>query len=230
MPLTIADSHVSGVVLQMQEGAAVSGRVVFEGLAAAPPRATGGFSLSAADGRAMPCCPAAQVTAAGEFRTQGYAPGRYYANVTNVSGWYLKAVTAGGRDILRSPLVVENQPIDDVVVTFTQRESSLEGRVTTRNGVSDPDTAVLVFPTNYQAMAAGVNPRIVRLTRPASQTGAFSLPNVVPGEYLVAAVPDGDLPNWRDLDAIQKLAQFATRVTVAPGEKKVVNLTRGDLP
>jgi hypothetical protein len=188
------------------------------------------FSLGAADGRAVPCCPAAQVSAGGEFQTQGYAPGRYYPTVTNVSGWHLKSVTAGGRDILRSPLVVGTEAIRDVVVTYVRQESTIEGRVTTRTGAIDADAAVLVFPTEYQAMADGVNPRVVRLTRPTPQTGMFFLPGVVPGDYLVAAVPDGDLPNWRDMAAIRALVQFATRVTVAPGERKAVTITRGDLP
>jgi hypothetical protein len=230
-PLAVADSNVSGLMLQLQEGTTVSGRVMFEGLAAAQQTEIPGvrFSLSSADGRAIPCCPAVQVTPAGDFRTHGYAPGGYYPTVTNVPDWYLRSITAGGRDIMRSPLIIDSDPIEDVVVTYTQKESTIEGRVVTRAGAVDAAAAILVFPQEYQAMAGGVNPRIVRLARPTPQTGTFSVPSVVPGSYLIAAVPDGDLPNWRDMTAIAALVQLATPVTVAPGERKVVTLTRGDL-
>jgi protocatechuate 3,4-dioxygenase beta subunit len=236
-PVAVADSHVSGLQLHMQKGIAVSGRVVFEGVGAAQPSRqavsqmqTVRFSLSAADGRAIPCCPSVQVGPSGEFRTEGYAPGGYYPTVTNLPDWHLKSITGGGRDIMRSPLTVGSDAIEDVVVTYTQQESSIEGRVVTRAGAIDSSAAVVVFPMEYQTMAAGVNLRIVRFSRPTPQTGMFSVPSVVPGDYLIAAVPDGDVPNWRDTKAIEGLVQFATRVTVAPGERKVVTLTRGDLP
>jgi hypothetical protein len=187
------------------------------------------FSLSPADGRSAACCPPVTASAAGDFRTQGYVPGRYYPSVPNVPGWYLKSVTARGRDIMRSPLVIDDERIDDVLVTYTQQESSIQGRVTTSGGTIDPDATILIFPLEYEAMAAGVNLPLVRLSRPTPQTGVFSLPNILPGGYFIAAVPDADLPNWRDLVALRALSQIATRVTVAAGERKVVNLTRGDL-
>jgi protocatechuate 3,4-dioxygenase beta subunit len=238
LPIAITDRSLSGVALRLQEGIAVSGRVVFEGAGLASDQQVRQivaqaqafrFSLSPADGRSAPCCPPATANTAGDFRTQGYVPGRYYPTVPNVPGWYLKSVTARGRDIMRSPLVVGDERIDDVLVTYTQKESSIQGRVTASGGTIDPDATILIFPLEYEAMAAGVNLPVVRLSRPTPQTGAFSLPNILPGDYFIAAVPDADLPNWRDMAALRALSQFAVRITVAPGERKVVNLTRGDL-
>ena len=49
--------------------------------------------------------------------------------------------------------------------------------------------------------------------------GTYSLSQLVPGEYLLAAVPDEARPKLTDPDYLASIAGSATRVTVAPGSK-----------
>jgi hypothetical protein len=165
------------------------------------------------------------------FRTPGYVPGRYFPSVSGIPGWHVKSATAGGRDILSTPLVLENEPITDVVVTFVDVSSSIDGNVVDASGAIDATASVVIFPADYErAVADGANTRVVRLARPSPQTGAFQLMSVVPGDYLIVATPDAALASWQDATVIRGLAPLATRVTVAPGEKKQLNLVRVAVP
>ena len=107
--VSVGNNHVAGVSLQLREPATVAGRIVFEG---ATPRPTTRSTVSfvAADGRPL-CCQSTQVSPDGSFRIAGFLPGKYFPSWSNLPGWQVKSVTAGGRDILRSPLAIENESV-----------------------------------------------------------------------------------------------------------------------
>jgi hypothetical protein len=227
--ISVGDAALSGVSLVLRAAPAIRGRVVFERTTATSSDTAlrnASISFAAVGGRPTPCCPPARFESSGEFQTLGLLPGKYFPAVTNIPGWYLKTVTSGGRDVLRTPLVLGDEPIDDVVVTLTDVASEVSGSVLDSSGKPDPAASVVIFPADYQlAVADGVNTRVVRLGRPAPQTGSYTYLNVVPGDYLIAAAPDDHLSSWQDPEVIERLARIATRIVVAAGERKRVDLT-----
>jgi hypothetical protein len=50
------------------------------------------------------------------------------------------------------------------------------------------------------------------------------MPGLLPGEYLVAAIEDADIPELADPAFFEAVARFATRVTLAAGQASTQNL------
>jgi hypothetical protein len=70
----------------------------------------------------------------------------------------------------------------------------------------------------------GASPRRERLTR-ASSKGAYEFVNMPASDYFLVAVSDEFTANWQDPRQLDVLSRSATRVTVADGERKTMDLT-----
>jgi hypothetical protein len=229
-PVSVGEDSVTGIQLQLQVAPTVSGRMVFEG--ATQPTADklqvmGVSLMPAIPSGSSYCCPASRVSADGRFDTQGYPPDKYYLTPNNVpAGWSLKSVTAVGKDVVLAPLTLDARPVSDVVFTFSDTSSEISGVVNDQTGKTAPTASVVLFPASFQAAVRdGINPRLVRLSRPSPQTGTYRFLNVVPGDYLIVAADDLALEKWPDPDLMSTFAGVATRITVGAGEKKKLDVT-----
>ena len=229
MPVAVGDQPVMGVNLTLRPTPAIRGRIEFEGTAPRPSTSNlAGLSvLTPADGRPVPCCVQAQVDASGGFTIPSfYFPGKYFVTLTTLQGWNLKSATAGGRDVVRGSFVIDSEGAKDIVITMVDKVSEIRGRVVGANGRNDVATSVLMFPADLESwIKDGVNTRVVRLARPTPQNGAYSFLNVVPGDYMIIAAPDEQLPLWQDPAVIEAAARAAMPITVGVGEKKSLDLT-----
>jgi hypothetical protein len=160
-----------------------------------------------------------------QFKTLGYPPGRYTMSVggTTPQGWYLRSATVNGKDLLSSPFELTMADIEGVVITFTDKQTQITGAV---HGIPANGTAtVLVVPLDYKAwIADGMSTRRMRQA-PAPSAGTYSAGGLPPGDYLIAAVDDNDLTDDPDPAYMESIARVATRITLAEGEKKTVDLT-----
>jgi hypothetical protein len=59
--------------------------------------------------------------------------------------------------------------------------------------------------------------------------GGFTVENLLPGEYFVAAVDTADVPEIAESPFFEAVARFATRVTLTAGETARLNLRIGRL-
>jgi hypothetical protein len=57
--------------------------------------------------------------------------------------------------------------------------------------------------------------------------GKYTVLNVAPGEYFLAAVMDLEPSDWGDPAYMEQIAAGAIRLTIAEGEKKVQDLRTG---
>jgi hypothetical protein len=113
----------------------------------------------------------------------------------------------------------------NVVVTFTDRRTSLNGSVRSGEGRADGDAAVLVFPVDSRLWTdVGMNPRRLRSVRPGVG-GDFVFSDLPPGEYFIAAIPDEEADEWRHPSRLELISRRAARVTLVQGDAKVVQLT-----
>ncbi len=182
--VSVGNADVNGIALMLREGLRVSGRVQFSGAAPLPtPQALArvSVSLTPVDGR-LPNSPAAvHVTANGEFTTGQYPPGRYLigAGPPGVP-WHLASATIGGRDVSSSALQLD-EDVSGVLLSFTDRQTSIAGTVRNPSGATDTTATVVIFPSDYrQWIEAGMSNRRTRIDR-ASTTGAFSNPQPAGG-------------------------------------------------
>jgi hypothetical protein len=241
MAISVGDVDVSGVALTLHPGVALSGRLVFEGRAEAPrldePRpivnlvrakaggmgpgvtafgGLGGFG-SGVEGRQA---------SDGTFTTAEYPAGRYFLDAPNVirGNWMLDRATVNGRDALNQPFELGHEPISGVEVTYTDRIGRLRGAVRDRSGAAPADCQVIVFPAAWQQWIDSGMPRR-RMWQTSSTTGAYDLNFMRPGDYLVAAVPDGAFSDGSDPVFIAAVARVGTRFTLGAGEQRTLDLT-----
>ena len=231
-PIEVGDTAVEGLTVSVQPGATLSGRVRLEGTAAPinavqfQPTLSVAFEppWSLAYGGRL----AVRVNAELQFTTEGLPPGRYFANLPNqftasLRGWYFESATHAGKDLTRTPLVLEGRPIGDIEITFSDRRSEIYGAVLDASGRPSADAVVAIFPGDYRAwIRDGLSP-IASQTASTTQRGEYALP-ARPGEYLVAVVADEALEQWPDAAAIETIAAGAMQITIARGERRRLDL------
>jgi hypothetical protein len=146
-------------------------------------------------------------------------------------GWWLRSAIIDGKDILDEPYTLDpsatfNQSVTvpTVVLTLTDRHSSLSGVFQDATGRATSDVTVLVFSTNPAWW--GETSRRVRVQRPGTD-GKYSFVDLPPGDYVLAAVTDIEPDAWRDPAFLRSLVVSGVRVTIGEGEQKTQDLRIG---
>ena len=218
--------HVESVSLSLQPALTVSGRVAFEGRRAAPDLeglhvldglyvSVPAISLNLADtGEAFPPF---DLERGGTFKIAGMVPGLYRMSGdipglrAPIHAWWLQSLVVNGRDMLDAPLELR-QGTDDAVVTFSDRASEIRGTLKDAQGAPVPEASAVAFSADRSAWfynsrrVAGVH---------AERDGRFSIRNLPPGEYRVAAVLDLDQREWFDPAVLERLLPAAGALTVS---------------
>jgi hypothetical protein len=239
-PLTPAMSALFGVAvvavngtdttttITLQSGVTVSGRLVFDGDSIKPPAdlTKVRVALNAVRTKAptLVTTPSVNADASGAFTFTGVTPGRYRIIGTASGGWQFRSANAQGRDSADFPLEVAGSDVRDVEVAFTDRPTEISGDLLDAAGHPASDYVIIVFPADKSFW--GPQSRRTVSTRPASD-GHFRIPNLPPGEYLIAAVNDVEQGQWFDPSFLAQLEPAARRVTLADGEKKVQSFKIG---
>lgn len=234
--VTVGGDAVSGLALALRPGGTISGTIVFEGAATKPnPVLLQGlvgrffepaWELAIQEGVGV----RGRVTAAGEFLSPGLPPGSYAARLVGrfamvpVRGWYLESVTLEGRDLLISPIAIDGQSVSGVLIKFTDRATQLSGAIHDANGKPDATASVLIFPADYRTwIQNGLLPDAAQVVT-ASQNGTYQVPDLRPGEYLAAAIGETTVAALQQPATIEALAPLATKVTLARGDTKQLDL------
>jgi hypothetical protein len=227
--VTVDGRNVSNVVLTLQPGMSVSGRIVFEGTTLPPPAdltrlrvtlapivmpGTSGDVATAAAGR---------VDAEGRFTIASVVPGRYRLNASGAgTGWFLGSSAVEGQDSLDLPVEVKpNQSITGAAVTFVDRQSELTGTIVNERAQPVPDYTLIVYPADQHFWTP--QSRRIQSTRPATD-GRFSFRGLPAGEYRLVPVYDPEPGSWFDPAFLQQLENASIRVSIADGEKKEQSL------
>ncbi len=227
--VVVDGDDVTNLVLSLQHGLSISGRLEFE--SEHPPT----FDLSGIDlelpmqmaGTAPASTSRAplELEAGGKFVVKGIVPGLYSMMDgrgvrSPIGSWWLKSIMVGGRDILDAPLYLK-QSADDAVVTFTDRVTEVSGVVSDGSGRPSPDGFVVLFAADRAAWFHGS--RRVSGVQPAAD-GRYRFRNVPPGDYFVIAHDDIEDGEWMDPTLLARLAPHAVRVSLAEFQKKALNL------
>jgi Carboxypeptidase regulatory-like domain len=212
------------VTLALQAGGRVSGRLAFEG-AAKPPAALGALLVSIGTG-AMGSLSGTQRNATidqRDFSIADVLPGQYLLRVNQIypsSHWMLKSITMGNQNILDRPVeITSGADLSNVVVTFTDRITEISGTVTDATGKPVPLEAVVVFPADSSHWR---QPSLLTFVGPTDASGRYRITGVPPGEYRVGTAQTVE----KSPSLFSKLLPMSVVVAIAPGDRKIVNLTR----
>jgi hypothetical protein len=224
--LTVVDTDVTGLQVQLQRGFRITGRFEFDGSSERPTaerlqQVPLVIQPSTSRGSLPP--PAVSVDDDGRFTSSELPAGRYLVRInSSPPGWRFKSATHEGRDVADVPLDLRGDA--QVVITFNDRWSHLRGTVMASHGARDGEAVVLLFPTDAQQWPyASTNTRRFKSAR-ATMAGEYTLSAVPEGEYFVVAVPDVDAGEWLTQSILEALARAATRVSIAEGETRTQNL------
>jgi hypothetical protein len=234
--IVVSGQPVSGIVLTMQPGMMVSGKVVFKSVATPEPKdiAINVFARppqvdSLLFGPRMNNGTTAKPDRT--FTIEGLVPDRYVvtASLTPSGGtdfssffaWTVESVTMGGRDVTDLPVDLRpTSDIRDVVITLTDRKQEVFGTLKESTGRPAPDYTVVLFSTDKQYWLTGS--RRIATARPATD-GRFEVSSpqgLPPGSYFLAAITDLGADEQYDTKLLEDLSKAAVKLTLAPGERK----------
>ena len=218
------------VVITTVPGATVSGRVKFEGATPTPAQlASLRIQLKAVlmPGEINVGAPAATVECHGRVLSVERHAGEVHRAVLpsgpgarTWQGWWVKSAIVNGRDIADVPAELGGADIEGLVITLSNRPAQLSGSVKAADGTPGWGSVVLfaVDPVHWR-----VDSRRVRWS-PLDAAGTFRMPQLAPGDYFIAAIER--IPaRYTDPAFLQTLIGSATRVTLAEGAQKVVDVT-----
>ena len=188
MPLHVTGADLANLVLQADAGGAIAGHVVTEGGVALPSGVITVYTQSSTYERNSIRTPPGpgdgRVAADGSFMWRS-GTGPVLVRATLPTGWFLKRVLLGDRDIADIPQAIHaGQQLSPLRVVIAPKLASLSGNVSDAAG-KPVDAIVVLFPADPARWHEAANS--VRTTRPGPD-GAFRLTNLRPGEYLAVAV------------------------------------------
>jgi hypothetical protein len=191
----------------------------------------------------------------GVFTLNGVMPGRYRLNarvvsrpsptpapqpgqvaapnvqnaVTTAPGWTVLASRISGQDAFVSLFEVRaGESLTDAEIVLTNKPADISGKLIDAADKPVPNMTVVLFPADRSLWLANAS-RVNRISRP-NATGTFSFPNAVPGEYYLAVLTELDNADWAEPEFKEQLEAAAIKVTVAKGEKKVLDFRIGGPP
>ena len=232
--IAVDGERVSGLVLALQPGLTIAGSLRLDGSGTAPP-----FDVASVKVVAEPVQSAGDVSLApapaavdreGRFVVSGVTPGRYRVSATlpasaRLQGWTLLSSAVNGIDTLDVPLAVSpGTRVTDAVLTLTDRAARIAGVLQDSAGRTPSDYTVVLFPADPALWLPRA--RRIQASRPSAD-GAFAFSPLPAGDYLLAAIDDVEAGEWFDPAFLQRLSPAATRIAVAPGERKTVDVRVG---
>lgn len=223
--VTVDGRDITGVVLALHPAAPVSGRVLLDSLSTGTPtfRVTLASELGSLISKGT-----ALTQPDGTWVISGLPPGRYSLLMSETGraeiadGWILQSATVQGRDVRHAAFDINTDPVTDVTLTFTDKLGTARGTITDAAGVPVTDLDVMVFATD-DAMQ-----RLYPTALGTPDTnGAWSVSELMPGNYLVAVVANATSVARNSADFTAQLRASAAPIVVTAGKTTVINLRTG---
>jgi hypothetical protein len=223
--ITVGDVDLTGLTVAVRLSTHVTGRFVDVSSTAnreAVATRDVTFELSSSD----PPRISAKTDAQGRFSAD-LPPGKYVmrtARLDEYSRW-VRTITVAGKDVTDTRFEVKTDPVD-IVVTLTDRETRISGVARDPAAGPDPMAFVVVFPverTLWASYGSVQGSRRLRSVR-TGRGGTFECPDLAPGTYFVAAMPESAMGDWTAPAFLETLSRSAERVVLSEGEHKQVNV------
>jgi hypothetical protein len=224
-PVNVGETGLTGLMLAMQPGVRMTGRVEFKSSSGVVNRPSQRQTLnlqplSALTWRTLP----AVVQTDGTFRSAGDPPGRYTLNASSPPGWFWQTTTLGGKPVIDELIELSSSELSGLVLTFGQTTNRVSGRVSDSNGAPDPDAAVVVFPADSTAWREGVFTSRRERKVHVSSAGSYDVTTLAPGDYYITAISTQLSLNWQDPQFLERLVAGASRVTLGAEDQKTAQL------
>ena len=222
--ITVAGEDIEGLTIFTAKEAILRGRIVTDDDSPLPQS----FRLARINAEAMD--PAeesgppqgAQVNEDGAFEIKGLF-GRRRFLMSRVSDWQMRATRVNGEDVIDTGIEFKSgQVIEDVEIVVSRNATTLGGTVTDRLGQPVARATVVLFIEEERQWTP--RSRFVRMGV-TGETGSFRVNGAPPSDlYLAVAVTGIEDGQWLDPEFLRSVKHLGTRVRLADGESKMVEL------
>jgi hypothetical protein len=223
MPVTVGDADVDDLVVSLRPGMLLTGRFVAEDDPAyAPPADRAPHVVLAGSARPGDLEADRHLVAASDGTiAMRIRPGSYRVlSASSLEGRTFRTAIVNGVELGDAPLVVGNDPLNDVQFVFTRYETALVGGVTNARGEPLGDGTVVLFPADRARWFRLGESSLGRVVRAAN--GRYQLAGVAPGDYYVTAIADFEFGVSEQ--SVAALVGGATRVTIRAGSAVTLDL------
>ncbi len=219
-PISVTGDDLSDVLVTLSAGATISGTVSFlPGGSPAPDYTQFRITAPSTDQSEFGPQSNARVDKDGHFTISGVSAGAHLIRPSNGSRtWILKSVTVGDRDVTDAPFPVRSgENVANVTVVFTDKQSEINGTLTTENGTPVPEYTVLAFPADPALWRP--QSRQISTARP-DQTGKYRIRGLPPGDYYLATVDPSQQGEWFEPAYLDEHRSGAVRLSLGEGDVK----------
>lgn len=224
LPLTVSDD-VDNIFVHLSTGATITGQIQFDGQPTQLPGASQEPQIRVSAAMSDPMnqmgiAPARPATVNPDltFTLKGLQ-GEYLLR-TGAPGMTLKAVLLAGEDITDTPH--EFKDGERVTIILTTHTSIVQGTVADDKGAPATEASIVMF-SDDKATWHGNSVHTRR--GGVDQLGQFKMQQVLPGNYLIVALPRESLTMpLTDASTFELFAKYATPLVVGDGEQRTVQL------
>jgi hypothetical protein len=219
-PISVSGDDLSDVIVTLSAGATISGTVSFlPGGSPAPDYTQFRITAPSTDQSDFGPQSNARVDKDGHFSISGVSAGAHLIRPSNGSRtWVLKSVTVGDRDVTDIPIQLRSgENLANVTVVFTDKQSEINGTLTTENGTPVPEFTVLAFPADSTLWRP--QSRQIATARP-DQTGKYRIRGLPPGDYYLATVDPSQQGEWFEPAYLDEHRAGAARLALSEGDVK----------
>lgn len=226
LEITLTGGDQTGVALRLEDGGSLSGTIVWEGKR---PKSEDSYSVCL---RADPLKDAEKLWQSGEFSTcadenrkivlAGLPTGALRVLSASLpEGYYIKAMTAKGLDLLKQPLTLAaSENVRDWQIIIAAGAGRLIVKAQDAAGKPLANAPVLLIPAD-ELRRGDVNSYQRGLT---DATGAWTVENCTPGEYLIFLPTLEEVPRFTQPGYVETQIAQAQRVTLRVNETKTAEV------
>ena len=228
--VTVGGSRPVDILMRMTAGAALSGRVTFDG---DPPPDVSGIEIAAVPGEpdfiSLADNPPARADIHDDwtFEIEGVSGPRRLAVLRSPEGWTLERTTLDGRDVTDEPFVIGTgvPGTSSVDIAFTSHGAAVAGTVGDASGTAVSDVAVIAFATDRRRWYN--HSRFVTSVR-TSLDGRFDIRGLPAGTYHLVAFDTREIDDLNDHlsnpDFLDGLIPSSTQVTLDSAQPRRLTL------
>jgi hypothetical protein len=171
--------------------------------------------------------PPVRPTAEGSFEIPDLAPGAYRIRVNALPrGWVARSAMMAAKDVLETAIEVRSDvtALPELVVTLSNRLTSLSGTLTVEGEAPATSYVVVVFPAD-RALWQAPSRRIK--SAGVGADGRYNVRGLPAGAYLVAVSAPVKQSELETPSVLETLAKTAVKVTLVDGEETTRDLRAG---
>jgi hypothetical protein len=224
VPVHVVQADVDGLMLSLTSGVSVKGRFIVEGQSIGTPLNVQRMSLAFVEtdtqAPSWPTPATGPVNPDGTFEVVGVRVGAYRVIVlapAEASGYYVRSLQFGGRDIFNGPFEFTGEGSGTIDVTVRGG-----GRITGRviDGGAQPVAGIRVMAIPVQR-----NRTFDYRTAVADRSGRYSMTGLAPGDYQIFSWEAIDSGAHYDPDFLKRHETRGTTVRVTESSAQSVDIT-----